>query len=55
MKLWQPAALFAGILVALYGTTGYGWTKEEFAQVEQQAASIRERAAQVAKVKSRDT
>ena len=54
MKLWQPAALFAGILVALYGTTGYGWTKDEFAQAEQQSAATRERAAQAAKVKTRD-
>ena len=28
MKLWQPVALFAGLLVALYGGTGYGWDKK---------------------------
>ena len=50
MKLWQPAALFAGLLVALYGTSGYGWTSEEFAAIEQQAAQARQQAA--AKVKS---
>lgn len=45
MKLWQPVALFAGLLVALYGGTGYGWDKKgEFEAIVAQVGQERERA-----------
>ena len=42
MKLWQPAALFAAILVGLYGTSGYGWDKEGYDAQVGEAAQVRE-------------
>ena len=50
MKIWQPAALFAAILVGLYGTTAYGWDKEGFTQATGEAARTREE--QARKLKS---
>ena len=50
MKLWQPVALFAGLLVALYGGTGYGWDKK--GEFEAVVASVgQEREAASAKLK----
>ena len=53
MKLWQPVALFAGILVALYGGTTYQLDKKgEFETEVARVGQARAQEAATAKRKS---